>query len=192
MRLILASQSPRRQALLRRITEDFTVVLPQIQERADPSWLPRELPEKLAAIKAAAVAQAYPDAVVIGADTVVVLDEQVLGKPEDREDACRMLRSLSGATHQVYTGVALRRGKEELTFTQCTQVTFYPLEERQIQDYVASGEAFDKAGAYGIQGFGSLFVKEIHGDYFNVVGFPIARIARELDRFCGKNGIKRE
>lgn len=93
------------------------------------------------------------------------------------------LQALSGKTHQVYTGVVLRRGKEERSFTQCTEVSFYPLTDEQILDYLASGEPFDKAGAYGIQGKGGLFVREIHGDYFNVVGFPVARVGRELQAF---------
>ena len=187
MQLILASQSPRRRELLGRIAGDFTVEASQIEEKRDPAWTIQELPRQLAKQKALDVSGRHPAALVVGADTIVALDGQVLGKPRDAEDAARMLRSLSGRTHQVYTGVAFCRGGQVLSsFVQCTEVDFYPLEEERIQRYLASGEPFDKAGAYGIQGLGGLFVEGIRGDYCNVVGFPLARAARELEQLMAK------
>ena len=183
MKWILASGSPRRQQLLCQITEDFSVLPSQIEERRDPSWTAQELPRQLAAQKALDVSSRNPAALVIGADTIVSLDGTVLGKPRDEADAADMLRSLSGRTHQVYTGVAFcQDGKVLSSFVQCTEVDFYPLTERQIQRYLATKEPFDKAGAYGIQGKGGLFVRGIRGDYFNVVGFPLARAAQELEQ----------
>ena len=186
MKWILASGSPRRQQLLCQITEDFSVLPSQIEERRDPSWTAQELPRQLAAQKALDVSSRNPAALVIGADTIVSLDGTALGKPRDEADAADMLRSLSGRTHQVYTGVAsCRDGKVLSSFVQCTEVDFYPLTERQIQRYLATKEPFDKAGAYGIQGKGGLFVRGIRGDYFNVVGFPLARAAQELEQLFG-------
>ena len=171
MKWILASGSPRRQQLLCQITEDFSVLPSQIEERRDPSWTAQELPRQLAAQKALDVSSRNPAALVIGADTIVSLDGTVLGKPRDEADAADMLRSLSGRTHQVYTGVAFcRDGKVLSSF---------------VQRYLATKEPFDKAGAYGIQGKGGLFVRGIRGDYFNVVGFPLARAAQELEQLFG-------
>ena len=183
MNLILASQSPRRKELMGRITEDFSVIVSDVEELRDPAWSVDELPLRLASQKAEAVAKDHPDAVVIGADTVVAMGETVLGKPRDDEDAFSMLRQLSGRTHKVITGVSVwQKGEEKAAFTQTTKVTFYPLTDEEIRAYLATGEHRDKAGAYGIQGFGGLFVEGIEGDYFNVVGFPVAKLARELKK----------
>ncbi|MDD3192803.1 MAG: Maf family protein [Oscillospiraceae bacterium] len=188
MELILASQSPRRRELLERVTTLFSVVVSGIEERRDPTWTVEELPRQLALQKAMDVSKTHPSALVIGADTIVSLDGAVLGKPRDEADAAAMLRALSGRTHLVYTGVAFcRAGRECSSFVQRTEVDFYPLQEQQIQRYLATGEPFDKAGAYGIQEQGGLFVKSIRGDYFNVMGFPMARTARELERLLGKD-----
>lgn len=184
MELILASQSPRRRELMGRITEHFAVVVSDVEEVRDPAWSVQELPRYLAAQKAEAVSKSRPDALVIGADTIVALDGTVLGKPRDDEDAFLMLKNLSGKTHKVLTGVAFYRGGKELSsFVQTTEVDFYPLSDRQIRRYLATGEHRDKAGAYGIQGFGGLFVEGIRGDYFNVVGFPMAKVAKELEKW---------
>lgn len=184
MELILASQSPRRRELMGRITEHFTVVVSDVEEVRDPAWPVQELPRYLAAQKAEAVSKSRPDALVIGADTIVALDGTVLGKPRDDEDAFLMLKNLSGKTHKVLTGVAFYRGGKELSsFVQTTEVDFYPLSDRQIRRYLVTGEHRDKAGAYGIQGFGGLFVEGIRGDYFNVVGFPLAKVAKELEKW---------
>lgn len=181
-RVVLASASPRRQELLKLLVPEF-VCCPADTAEILPEGLPLEQgPEVLAEEKARAVAALYPDAIVLGSDTGVFLDQQMLGKPADRADAANMLRSLSGRTHQVITGCCLVWGSKVRRFSQHTQVEFYPLTEEEIQGYLATGEPFDKAGAYGIQGFGSVLVKEIRGDYHNVVGLPVSALARELDR----------
>ena len=191
MEWILAPGSPRRRELLGRIIPDFSVQVSQVEEQRDPAWTVQELPKRLALQKALDVSSRNRSALVIGADTIVSLDGMVLGKPRDEEDAMDMLRALSGRTHLVYTGVAFCCGGQALSsFVQCTEVDFYPLTEEQIQRYLATGEPFDKAGAYGIQGKGGLFVKGIRGDYFNVVGFPLARAAQEMERLLGADGLK--
>ena len=182
--LILASASPRRRELLALAGYDFEVVTADIDEVLDPSLAPQELVMSLAKQKAAAVAYNHPEQTVIGSDTVVVLDGKVLGKPHSTADAVGMLNSLSGNTHEVFTGVALIKGERVHCFYERTAVTFYPLEDDMIKQYVASGDCMDKAGAYGIQGNGCVLVKGIEGDYFNVVGFPVARFCRELKAFA--------
>ncbi len=177
--LILASQSPRRRELLERAGFRFTV-RPVI---VDESWREGEDPEshvcRLAREKAHAAPAAEAD-VVLGADTVVVVDGEILGKPVDSADAARMLRLLSGRDHYVFTGVCLKRGNVELTGAERTLVRFAALDEAEIRAYIASGEPMDKAGAYGIQGLASRFIERIEGCYFNVVGLPVARVYRML------------
>ena len=183
-RFILASKSPRRQELIGYILSDFTVIVSDVEEILPDGIAPEDVAAYLAQIKARAVASQYPDDVVIGADTVVILDGEVLGKPRDKDDAFRMLRALSGKTHTVITGCAISQNGEETSFSDVTRVEFYPLSDREILDYIATGEPFDKAGAYGIQGRGSVLVKRIEGDFFNVMGLPVARLKRELERFA--------
>ena len=180
--VILASQSPRRKELLRLLVPDFLVEVSQADEAADWSMGPRQAVEELALRKARAVAARHPRDTVIGADTVVVLDGRVLGKPADAEDAARMLEALSGREHQVCTGVAVLGPWGERSFVSVTRVVFYPLSRREIDWYIATGEPFDKAGAYGIQEKGCRFVREIHGDYATVVGLPVAALARLLEQ----------
>ena len=182
--IILASQSPRRQELIRSITSDVRVIVSKVQEILPDGIAPEAVAEYLAGIKAEAVAADHPDDVVIGADTVVILDGEVLTKPCGAEDAARMLRALSGKTHSVITGCAILKAGRRVSFSEITRVEFYPLSEREITEYIATGEPFDKAGAYGIQGRGCVLVKRIEGDFFNVVGLPVARLKRELER-CG-------
>lgn len=182
-KLILASASPRRRELMALAGFDFEVITADVDEVLDPSLEPCELVMSLAFQKASAVAEYNPDAAVIGADTVVVLDGKVLGKPHSEEEAVQMLRELSGNTHEVYTGVCIIKGDKVHKFYECTGVTFWPLEDELITQYVASKEPMDKAGAYGIQGKGSVLVKGIEGDYFNVVGFPVSRFYREIKPF---------
>lgn len=189
--IILASKSPRRQELIKRITEDFEVIVSDEPEALPEGLAPEEAPVFLALRKAEAVAADHPDKTVIGADTVVILDGEIMGKPHDEDDAVRMLSALSGKTHTVITGCCIIRGTLRRTFSQTTSVEFYPLGEREIMEYIASGEPFDKAGAYGIQGKGSLLVKGIVGDYFNVMGLPIAELKRELERMS-ENAILKE
>ena len=179
-RLILASQSPRRQELLKRVGLSFRVVLAEVDERHDPKDCPRELVLRLSLAKGAEVAKRNPGEIVISSDTVVAVDDHVLGKPKDVQEACEMLARLSGRSHDVFTGYAFQFVSTEdgskLTFldAQQTRVEFYPLTSEQIHSYVASGEPMDKAGAYGIQDLGALLVKSIQGDYFNVMGFPVS------------------
>ena len=129
------------------------------------------------------IARRHPQCIVIGADTLVAVDGLVLGKPADEADAARMLRMLSGRRHQVIGGVALLCGNEEVLFHCVSEVRFFPLREEEIAAYIRSGEPMDKAGAYGIQGLGRLFVESICGDYFNIVGLPVSRLMRALDQF---------
>lgn len=182
-KFILASGSPRRRELLENVNLTFEVVVSDVKEVIDPNSEPYEIVQALAKQKASDVAQRVGgDVVVLGADTIVTIDNRILGKPMDDEDAKRMLRSLSGRQHIVYTGVALVSGLKTTTFYEKTMVQFWDLTDEEIEDYVKSGEPLDKAGAYGIQKLGSSLVKQITGDYFNVVGLPISRTIRELKK----------
>ena len=178
--LILASASPRRRELLELITTEFTVITSDVDETLPPGTHPRKTVEELALRKAKAVARNHPEDTVIGADTVVVLEDAILGKPQDSRDARRMLKQLSGRQHLVYTGVAVLSPREVQVFSEETQVRFLPLTDRQIDMYIETGEPFDKAGAYGIQGRGALFITGIQGDYYNVMGLPICKLALAL------------
>ena len=178
MELILASQSPRRRELLERLGLHFTVRAADLDESMDAARPPAEEVARLSAEKAAAVDPG--SAVVVAADTVVVLDGRVLGKPRSADEAAEMLRALSGRAHQVMTGVTVRRGGRAETDTVVTDVHFRPLTEREIAAYVATGEPMDKAGAYGIQGLASIFVDRLDGDYYNVMGLPLCRLCRML------------
>ena len=177
---ILASASPRRRELLKLAVEKFEI-LPSECEETVPENIPAEKrPEYLACLKAGDIAAKYPDDTVIGADTMVFADGIVLGKPRDREDAVRMLRLLSGSTHKVVTGCAVCEKGICRSFSSVTEVTFYDLRDADIEAYADTSEPYDKAGGYGIQGSGTLFVKEIKGDYFIVVGLPVAALKRFL------------
>lgn len=178
---ILASASPRRRELFGLISDDFRIVPSNAEETAPDGIAAENLPERLARLKAGDIAAKYPFDTVIGADTLVILDGKVLGKPENPEDAVRMLTALSGKRHKVITGCAVCKNGACRSFSSVTEVEFYPLDDREISDYVATGEPLDKAGAYGIQGRGALFVKSINGDYFNVVGLPVAALHRFIE-----------
>jgi len=180
--IVLASQSPRRRELMARITTDFEVKVSEVDEILPEGTAPEDTAAYLAELKASAVAAECHDKTVIGADTVVILDGEVLGKPHDPADAERMLRALSGKTHTVITGCCIISHGQRSTFSEETKVVFYPLSDKDIAEYIATGEPFDKAGAYGIQGYGSLLVRGIEGDFFNVVGFPVGRLNIELKR----------
>ncbi len=184
MKIVLASQSPRRQDLLGQMGLEFTTRSPQIDEDAFQGRDARDLVQTLSREKARWVAAQLPgDPIVIGADTVVVRDGTILGKPKDPAEARAMLASLSGRTHQVYTGVTVCQGDKVVTQAEETQVTFRPLTQQEIACYVATGEPMDKAGAYGIQGLGGLLVAGIQGDYHNVVGLPVCRLGQILRDF---------
>ena len=177
MDIVLASQSPRRRELLERLGLPFRTLVPDIDERMDRPLPPAELVAVISAEKArAAQALAGPEAIVIAADTVVALDGAVLGKPAGEADAARMLSALAGRTHHVYTGLTVLRGERVRTVSEETAVTFRPLTEQEIAAYVRTGEPLDKAGAYGIQGYGALLVEGIRGDYYNVMGLPVCRL----------------
>ncbi|MEG0329834.1 MAG: Maf family protein [Longicatena sp.] len=178
--IILASKSPRRKELLEDSGLSFRVQCEKTEEILDTTLSLEEAIKKIAYKKAKAVFIKHANAIVIGADTMVCLGSEVIGKPKDKEDACRILHLLSGKTHKVISGVAILSKETEIIFSQVTSVTFYELSEHLIQSYVHTLEPYDKAGAYGIQGKGKLFVKEIQGDYNNVVGLPIAKVYREL------------
>lgn len=189
--VVLASRSPRRQELLRLITEDFTVRVSHFDERPlmakAGSLAPEELVKALSAGKAQAVLAECPDALVIGGDTVVVSPSaEIFGIPRDREDAARMLRALSGRSHRVVTGMTICGDGSAFSFAVSTDVEFYPLSETEIAAYLDTGEPFDKAGGYGIQGYGGLLVRGIRGSYDNVVGLPAAELSRNLRKSCQK------
>ena len=185
MDIILASGSPRRRELLHTLgLSGFRVECADFDEHSVGEAPPEELVRLLSAGKARAGAEkAGEDCLVIAADTVVALDGKVLGKPAGDADARRMLSALSGRTHRVYTGVTVRRGGREDTRCVCTDVTFRALSEEEIGLYIRTGEGADKAGAYGIQGYGSQLVEGIRGDYFNVMGLPLCTLAHMLRGF---------
>lgn len=179
MSMILASQSPRRQELMRLFHRPFRVLVADIDETMDPSLPPEQEVARVSCRKAQAICCA-PEDVVIAADTIVVCNGQVLGKPTDEQDAFRMLKLLSGRDHQVMTGMCIRYKGQ---FTSCTEITdihFRELSDREIWDYIRTKEPMDKAGAYGIQGGAALFVQSIRGDYYNVVGLPVCRLGMLL------------
>lgn len=208
VRLVLASASPRRRELLSQIGLEFTV-MPSTKEENAKTTEAGALVQELSRQKAADIweqlsggqgqnpdadqeqiseetqepnlnGKRQPELLVIGADTVVCCEGKILGKPHDREAAVEMLTALQGRSHEVYTGVTLYHQRETVTFFECTQVEFYPMTEAEISDYIDSKEPMDKAGAYGIQGLGARFVKDIRGDYNNVVGLPVGRLYQEL------------
>ena len=182
MKIILASQSPRRRELLGLITENF-LVRPTGCDESFTCADPAEHAHQLALRKCAAAVEAQPlnaaDA-VIAADTVVVCDGKALGKPATEQEAAQMLQLLSGCDHEVMTGVTVLRGDRERVFTEVTDLHFRPLSEGEIARYVASGEPMDKAGSYGIQGGAALFADRMHGDYYNVMGLPVCRLGDTL------------
>lgn len=178
--LVLASASPRRQELLHVAGIAFEVQPADISEDPLPGEAAKACAERLAREKALAVARQRPQDIVLGADTVVVIDNQILGKPADASDAAHMLRLLSGREHQVITGVCLVAGGQCSVASETTSVTMSALSEKEIADYVATGEPMDKAGAYAIQGIASRWIPRIEGDYSNVVGLPVALVYRMM------------
>jgi septum formation protein len=188
--LILASASPRRAELLRNAGISFTVDPAHIAEEPSPGESPLAYAQRLARDKALAVLARHPEVTVLGADTVVVVDEHLLEKPTDAADAARMLRLLSGRKHEVITGVCVANSGFQQTEAEVTQVTFVPLSEEEIAFYVGTGEPMDKAGAYAIQGIASRWAKQIIGCYFNVVGLPVPRVYRLLHAAEAAAGAK--
>ena len=183
MRVILASASPRRRDLLTMVGIAHEVIPADVDETYGAGEVPRAHAERLAREKASVLAARAPDAVIIAADTIVVVDGDVLGKPRDADEAARILRRLAGRTHTVFTAVAVARGAKMLSGVEEVGVTFRPLDDATITSYVATREPMDKAGAYGIQGYGAAIVERIDGDYFAVMGLAIGRmlaLLREL------------
>ena len=178
MDIILASKSPRRREILENTKVRFSIKESQIDETIKLNESPKDTVKRLAYEKALDVAKNNEDALVIGADTVVVIDDKILGKPKDETEAYNMIKLLSGKTHYVITGFALINLSlnKKIVDCQISQVTFKELSEATIKDYIQTKESLDKAGAYGIQGYGGLLVKNIQGDYFNIVGLPISKI----------------
>lgn len=184
MSIILASASPRRKELLEMLgVRDLKIIPAKGEEKAPDAHSPEELVKALAAHKAREVVpQAGPEDIIIAADTIVWHEGRVFGKPRSEAEAADMLRALSGESHAVYTGVAVLRGDTLLSECERSAVHFRPLTEREISAYIATGEPMDKAGAYGIQGRASLFAEGIEGDFFNVMGLPLCRLGRMLNR----------
>lgn len=179
-RIILASKSPRRQELIKLITDDYICIPSNALEIVPENTKPENVAQILASLKANDVYGKNPKDIVIGCDTVVICNNKVLGKPENQRKAKEMLKMLSGNKHKVITGCSVIKDSKENSFKCITEVEFYELSDKEIDNYIVSGEPFDKAGAYGIQGKGALFVKGIIGDYFNVVGLPVSMLARKL------------
>lgn len=179
-KLLLASGSPSRKLLLERAGLDFEVLVSGVDETVPEDFTPAQTVECLAQRKGEAVFALRPDAIVISADSVVVIDDMILGKPKDEEDAKATLRLLSGRTHQVYTGVCLLVDDKKEVFHNTTKLQFYPLTEEEIEEYVATGESMGRAGSYGIEGLGVTLVESIVGDYSNIVGLPVAETLRRL------------
>ena len=179
MKLILASRSPRRAELLMAAGFDFTVSVADVDETPHHGEAPIDYVARLAREKACAIA-ATKEEIVLAADTTVVLDGQILGKPEDAQDATRMLNALSGRRHEVMTGICLKQGDRVASEVAITAVWFASLTPTEIETYVASQEPLDKAGAYGIQGLASRFIERIEGSYSNVVGLPVALVYQHL------------
>lgn len=182
-KIILASQSPRRQELLRDIVSDFEIIPSNADETVESDIKALDVPQYLALIKARDISAMHKEDIVIGSDTVVIVDDTVLNKPKSEQDAYRMLRLLSGRKHIVCTGCAIVCGEKESSFSVVTEVEFYDLSDDEINAYIKTRDCMDKAGAYGIQSQGKTLVKGIYGDFFNVVGLPVARLKRELELF---------
>ncbi len=183
-KVILASQSPRRQELIKLIYDNVEILPAQCDESLPEGIKAREAVEYLSKIKNEATAKLTDkENLIISADTVVAVDGVILGKPVNKDDARRMISFLSGKVHQVYTGVTLSVNEKSVTFSEKTDVEFYALTENEIEEYINTPEPYDKAGAYGIQGKAGLLVKGIKGDYYNVVGLPVARLKREILEF---------
>jgi septum formation protein len=191
IRVILASASPRRRELLALVGIGHEVQPSNIDETLLPGETPTGHSERLARAKAHAIAEHDPGAVVIAADTIVVVDGDILGKPRDAADAAAMLRRLSGRTHTVFTAIAVARRERTASDVETVDVTFRPLTEREIAAYVATGEPLDKAGAYGIQGYGATIVERVGGDYFSVMGLGLRRLVDLLERVGARYDFQR-
>lgn len=184
LKVVLASASPRRKELLSLIFNEYDIRPADCDEALPEGIKAQEAVEYLSLIKNKATVEICDEnSLVISADTVVAVEGEILGKPQDKEDARRMISLLSGREHQVFTGVTLSLNGNFKTFSEKTDVVFYKLTDKEIEDYISTDEPYDKAGAYGIQGKAGLLVKAVNGDYYNVVGLPVARLKREIMEF---------
>lgn len=184
LKVVLASASPRRKELLSLIFNEYDIRPADCDEALPEGIKAQEAVEYLSLIKNKATVEICDEnSLVISADTVVAVEGEILGKPQDKEDARRMISLLSGREHQVFTGVTLSLNGNFKTFSEKTDVVFYKLTDKEIEDYISTDEPYDKAGAYGIQGKAGLLVKAVNGDYYNVVGLPVARLKREITEF---------
>ena len=190
MDVILASASPRRKKLLSMIYEEFRVQPSDIRELVPRDLDVEKCPEYLACAKAEMVSHGREKCLVIGCDTSVICDGQILNKPRDTNDARIMMNMLSGNVHKVVTGCCIYYMGKSVSFSVVTEVEFYDLSEKEIEEYIVTSEPYDKAGGYGIQTKGAMFVKGIKGDYYNVVGLPVAKLKREIDEFLMSDEIK--
>ena len=188
--IVLASGSPRRKQLLEQIDLEFLVIPSQVHEDFDLDLSPEKFVENYAKEKAKDIAKAHPDKWIIGADTIVVFNAEILGKPKDREDSFRMLKMLSGNTHQVFTGVSIQQSKMQVsdTFHEYTNVTFNTLDDMVISYYIDTYKPFDKAGSYGIQDWFSVCVNHIDGCFYNVMGFPLSMFYSRFSALLKSNG----
>ncbi len=182
-KFILASASPRRKEILENAGFVFDIIVSDADENITENLTPSETVEELAKRKALSVWEENKDAVVFGCDTVVAVDGKILGKPKDDDEAFHMIKILSGKVHTVSTGVCICDSDKMSVFSNTTEVEFYPLSDETIRSYIATGEGKDKAGSYGIQGYGCVLIKEIKGDYFSVMGLPVSESARVLADF---------
>lgn len=190
-RIILASGSPRRSEILNFVGWEFEKQVADIDETGFPGEKPADYVKRLAEEKAAAVALDFKSEFVLGADTIVVIDDEIVGKPVDLDDAREMIGKLSGRWHKVLTGVAVIRDSETAVEVQTTRVKFKQLDETEIEFLVDQGEPLDKAGAYAVQAQAALFIEKIEGDYWNVVGLPISLVYKLIGGFCGNGGHKK-
>lgn len=183
MQIILASASPRRKELLSQLGLEFTIVIPHVDEKTRQGEHPEDFCRRISMDKAAIVSQDYPDALIIAADTIVVIDGKILGKPHENKEARAYLTLLEGRTHEVYTGYTIMYKGESRTKVIRTRVHFRSMSEEEILWYIATGEPLDKAGAYAVQGIGSIFVDRLEGSYTNVIGLPLSDLYYDLKGF---------
>jgi len=190
MKLILASGSPRRKELLGYFNFDLEIIKPDVEEIVDENLTPGEVVSSLAHQKAeAVVAKTGSASPLLAADTIVVLDKQIIGKPIDKNHARKMIQMLSGKTHQVYTGVAILYKERTDIFYVCTDVTFKTISEKEVEDYISTSEPYDKAGSYAVQGIGSFMIEKIDGSYSNVIGLPVKEVIKHLQKIGVLSGL---
>lgn len=189
-KILLASGSPRRKELLSRMGLEFDIMPCEAEEKYDPELNPVDIARYLGKLKAEIVNEMVEGYVVIGADTIVVADGHILGKPSGRDEAYNMLKKLSGSWHEVITGICIFDGEECLIDHVVTRVHFVKMAEQEIEAYIDTDEPYDKAGAYGVQGLAGMYIDSIEGDYYNIMGFPMARIRSMLKEVSAMDGVK--